>query len=183
MKVSKLLLMCLCCVLAVPAVWGQAADSAAKGILGYLDPSTGTFRLAAPAIDENGDPTPATVFTGTVNLTITVTLKTTGLTSISCTANTNTEDALTTTTPRAIAESDTVLATGTGTTRTCKLSIPYSWSLTTQASDTMSTSYTVNGAATTTGTPPLRSSTLSPVDSRKVPASGAITTLTANVTL
>jgi hypothetical protein len=82
-----------------------------------------------------------------------------------------------------LAEANSVLATGTGSTRTCKLSIPYSWGLTTQSSDNMTTTYTVVGTTGTTTGVPLRSSTLSPLDTRKVPANGTITALTANVTL
>jgi hypothetical protein len=75
-----------------------------------------------------------------------------------------------------------VAATGTGTTRTCKLSIPYAWSLTTPSTDSMHTSYSVLGSTGTTGLPQ-RSASRSPLDTRKVPANGAITALTAAVTL
>ena len=182
MRLLKRLLICICCVMTVPAVWGQAANSQAHhGILGYLDPQTGAFRLIPPANDSEEFPASTTTFTGTINLTITVTLKTSGLTNIVCSAETTVEDALTTS-PRSFIEQDTVAATGTGT-KTCKLSIPYSWALATQSSDSMSTSYTVTGSGSTAGAPPIRSSSLSPVDTRKVPANGATTTLTASVTL
>jgi hypothetical protein len=180
MRISKVLLICMCCLLAVPAVWGQAANSQANhGILGYLDPQTGAFRML-PAVDNSVEPPALTTFTGTINLTITVAVKTTGITNVICTMSVSVDDALTSGSPRIFGESDTVAATGTGTTRTCKLSIPYSWALSTQASDSMTTDYTVTGAASTTGTtPPIRSTSLSPYDTRKVPANGAITTLTA----
>ena len=183
MRISKLLLVCMCCLLTVSAVWGQAANSQAhRGILGYLDPQTGAFRvLEAPA---DAELLPAlTTFTGTIKLTITVTLKTTALTTISCSATTSVFDNQGTLTPRVFGEIDTVGATGTGSTRTCALSIPYSWALATQSSDTMSTGYSVTGSATSTGGPPIRSSSLDNFDSRKVPLSGVITTLTAAVTL
>jgi len=182
MKISKLLLICMCCLIAVPAVLGQNANSQAKpGILGYLDPQTGAFRLL-PLVDDAAEPAALTTFTGTINLTITVTVKTTGITNVACTMNTSVEDAISTS-PRSFGEQDTVAATGSGSTRTCKLSIPYSWGLATQSTDTMSTSYTVSGAGSTATTPPLRLSSLDPVDTRKVPANGAITTLTAAVTI
>ena len=184
MKVSKPLLICMCCLIAAPAVWGQAANPQANhGILGYLDPQTGAFRLL-PAVDNSVEPPPITTFTGTISLTITVTLKTTGLTNIVCTATAAVEDAITSGSPRTFLESDTVAATGTGSTRTCKLSIPYSWGLATQSSDTINTDYTVSGSASSTAaTPPLRSTGLSPFDSRKVPANGATTALTASATI
>jgi hypothetical protein len=131
--------------------------------------------------EESPDAPAATTFTGTVTLTITITLKTTGLTNITCSEDISVLDAITTG-ARIFGETNTVAATGTGTTRTCKLSIPYSWGLTTQSSDNMTTTYAVFGTTGTTGVPQ-RTSTLSPVDTRKVPANGATTALTAAVTL
>jgi hypothetical protein len=183
MRISKVLLICMCCLIAVPTLWGQAANSQANHeILGFLDPQTGAFRLL-PAVDNSVEPPAITTFTGTVTLTITITLSTTGLTNVGCTMNVSTTDGLTTGSPRSFIETDTVLATGTGGTRTCKLSIPYSWGLATQSSDSMTTGYTVTGAASTTGAPPARSTSLSPDDSRKVPSSGTTTALTANATI
>jgi len=97
--------------------------------------------------EESLDAPAAATFTGTITLTISVTLKTTGLTNITCSADVSVTDAATTS-PRFISESNTVAATGTGTTRTCKLSIPYSWALTTQGSDIMSTEPTIRPIST-----------------------------------
>jgi hypothetical protein len=181
MRITKLLLLCFSCVLVAPAVWGQTANVPAKpGILGYLDPHTGAFRPIPTAAEDDSELPAAVTFTGTVTLKITITLKTTGLTNISCTESVSVLDNITN--PRSFEELDTVAATGTGSTWTCSLSMPYSWSLLTQASDTMNTSYSVSGLTGTTGLPS-RSSSLSPVDSRKVPANGATTALTAAVTL
>ena len=146
MRIKKLLLICMCCFIAAPAVWGQAANRPAKpGILGYLDPHTGAFRPVPPPAEEDADlaATAATTFTGTITVTLTITLKTTGLTTITCSADVSAEDAQTTISPVLFDESNAVAATGTGTTRTCKLTIPYAWSLTTPSSDSMTTSYTV----------------------------------------
>jgi hypothetical protein len=184
MRITKLLLICMCCVMVSPTVWAQTVNSQAKpGILGYLDPHTGAFRPVPAAAEEALDAAAAaaTTFTGTINVTLTITLKTTTLTNINCSLEVSVFDAITTS-GRFFGESNTVAATGTGTTRTCKLSIPYAWSLTSQASDNVSTSYTVFGTTGTTGVPQ-RSSSLSPLDTRKVPANGAITALTAAVTL
>jgi hypothetical protein len=179
MRITKLLLICMCCVMVAPAVWAQTANSQARpGILGYLDPHTGAFRPVPAVAEESIDAPAAATFTGTITLTITVTLKTAGLTSIVCSAEVSVSDGIATASPRFIGESNTVAATGTGTTRTCKLSVPYSWALATQSSDSMSTSYSVIGTTGTTGVPQ-RTSTLSPWDTRKVPANGAITALTA----
>ena len=181
MRITKLCLICMCCVMVATAVWGQTATAPAKpGILGYLDPHTGTFRPVPSAAEEDPDAAPPTTVGGTVNLTITITLKTTGLTNITCSEGVSVVDG--TTSPRVLDESNTVAATGAGNTRTCKLSIPYSWSLTTQSTDTMNTSYSVFGLTGTSGLPQ-RTSTLTPADVRKVPANGTTTTLTASATL
>ena len=84
---------------------------------------------------------------------------------------------------RSLSEIDFVAATGTGTTRTCTLSVPYSWGLATQSSDTMNTDYEVGNNVLLTTKPPTRTSLLIPVDKRKVPANGTITTLTASATI
>ena len=176
---KKLLLICMCCVMVAPAVWGQTGNGSAKpGILGYLDPHTGAFR-PVPS-EESPDANALATFTGTITVTLTITLKTTALTNITCSEEVTVLDAAATT-PRFFAESDSVTATGTGATRTCKLSIPYAWALATQSSDNMSTSYSVFGI-TSTGLPQ-RTSSLSPLDTRKVPANGTTTALTAAVTL
>ena len=178
MRITKLLLICMCCVMVAPAVWGQTANGPAKpGILGFLDPHTGAFRPVPSAVAEG--PEALTVFTGSVDVTITVTLKTTAITNVTCSEEVSVIDG--TSSPRFYAESNSVAGTGTGTTRTCKLSIPYSWGLATQPSDMMSTGYSVIG---TKGTGlPTRTSTLSPLDTRSVPANGTTTTLTAAATL
>lgn len=180
MRITKLLLICMCCVMVAPTVWAQTANSQAKaGILGYLDPHTGAFRPVPAGAEESPEAPAATTFTGTVNVTLTITVKTTSLTNFTCSANLSVVDG--TTSPVVFDESNTVAATGTGTTRTCSLSIPYAWSLTTQSTDNMTTSYSVIGSVGTTGLPQ-RASTRTPLDTRKVPANGATTALTASVT-
>jgi hypothetical protein len=184
MKVTKLLLLCLCCIMGASAVWGQTENSPSKaGILGYLDPKTGAFRPIPQASDDAIEPAALTVTGGTITVTLTITVKSVGLTTFSCSAETNVPDnSASLTAFRNYLETATVAATGTGATRTCKVTIPYSWSLTTPASDSMTTGYTVFA----TGTAPSltqRTSTLSNLDTRKVPANGATTALTAAVTI
>ena len=181
MRTRNLLLICMCCVIAASPGWGQAAKSPAKpGILGYLDPHTGAFRpLPAPAEDDAELPA-ATTFTGTVTVTITITVKSASVNTFTCTAGVSVLDG--TTSPTIYDEANVVAATGTGSTRTCKLTIPYSWSLTTQSTDSMTTDYSVIATTGTTGLPQ-RTATRSPLDTRKVPANGATTALTAAVTI
>src|ERR1700680_1915330 len=177
MRITKLLLICLCCLIVVPAVWGQAANNTTQhGILGYLDPRTGAFRPVPPAAEEGPDSAALPTFGGTINVTLTITVKSVGITKIVCTAGVSVIDAIQTS-PRIYEES----ATATGTTKTCKLTIPYSWALATQSSDSMSTTYDVLGSGASV--PPQRTSLLSPLDTRKVPANGTTTNLTAAVTI
>ena len=182
MRITKLLLICLCCLIAVSAVWGQAANSQAKpGILGYLDPQTGAFRPVPQAVAPEGEEPMLTTYTGTINVTITITVKSTGLTNFTCMAGTTVADNVLSGAPTSYSEGDTVAATGSGNTRTCALKIPYSWALATQSSDTMSTNYTVEGMAST-GLP-IRNASRFPLDTRHVPSNGTVTNLTAAVTL
>jgi len=183
MKISKLWLICISCFLIVLAANGQSGSSqTGSGIPGYLNPRTRSFRPLPQAADNAVEPPALTTFTGTVKLTITITVKSTGITNLKCAAIVDAEDNLLLGS-RSFSELDFVAATGTGTTRTCTLSVPYSWGLATQSSDTMMTSYEVGNNLLLTATPPARTSLLVPLDSRKVPANGTITTLTANVTI
>jgi len=179
MGLTRVLLISACLFAASLPAWGQAANSSSTssqpGILGYLDARTGAFRpVPAPALDDDAEAAAATTVGGTVTVTFTITVKTTGLTVFICSAEVSTLDAGT-----MYDESASVPATGSGATRTCKVSIPYSWSLTAAASDTMSTVYTVIGSGATGAQ---RSSLRNPLDKRKVPANGATTALTAAVT-
>jgi hypothetical protein len=183
MRIAKVLLICLGCLIAVPAVWGQAANSQAKsGILGFLDPQTGAFRPAPQAVAAEGEEPALTTYTGTIDVTLTITVKSSGLTNFTCTATTFVMDNLTGGSPVTYTETNTVAATGSGSTRTCTLAIPYSWALATASSDAMSTSYTVQGTTGASGLPQ-RMASRDPLDSRRVPSSGATTHLSATVIL
>jgi hypothetical protein len=178
MRSTKWLLICLCCLLVVPAVWGQETKISAKpGILGYLDPQTGAFRPVPTATEVEAEAPAAAVIGGTITITLTITVKSVGITSVTCDAGTTVIDSPSTG-GGFWSESDSAPATGT-TTRTCKLTIPYSWSLLTASTDSMTTTYTVLG----TGGSNTRTASRSPLDVRKVPANGTITALTANVTI
>lgn len=192
MRTTKLMFIVVCCLVITPIAWGQAATSssastqtattpAKPGILGYLDPHTGAFRPVPQAVESSiTEDAAVSPTTGTITLTLTITLKTTGLTTITCSAEVSIFDG--TTSPRSFLESESVAATGTVTTRTCKITIPYSWSLATASSDMMSTSYTVTGSTGTMGLPQ-RTSAVSPFSTIKVPANGTPTSMSANVTL
>lgn len=177
---KKLMLICICCLCLGSALWAQSNSAATRGVLGYLDPSTGAFRPVPPQAHEDAEQATAT-FTGTIKLTLTLTLKTTTLTNVTCSMQVSVIDSETSS-PTFYNELGAVAATGSGATRTCNLSIPYSWVLATQSTDTMTISY---GATGNTGTTPIidRSTNRDPLSTQKVPANGATTTLTAAATL
>jgi hypothetical protein len=181
MKITHVLLLCLCCVMVVPAVCAQTAKSSSRtGILGYLDPATGAFRPVPAVADDGTPPATVTTFGGTITVTFTITVKSTNLTSFTCSVNASVIDDPGAS-ERIYDESSTATATGSGATRTCKASIPYSWALATQSTDSMSITYIVFGSATSPVAQ--RTSGLSPLDTTKVPANGATTALTADVTM
>jgi hypothetical protein len=182
MRITKLFLISVCCVVVTPVVWGQAATAPTRpGILGYLDPHTGAFRPVPSAVEDGAEPAALTTFGGTVTVTLTITVKSTGITTVICSAEVSVADGITTGVVRLLGESNAVAATGTGSARKCVLTMPYSWALASQSSDSMSTTYIVSGSAASNGLPQ-RSSTVAPLDTRKVPINGTITALTANVT-
>jgi hypothetical protein len=80
-------------------------------------------------------------------------------------------------------EYKTIAATGTGTTRTYSLKIPYAWSLSSQTNDFMYSGYSVVATAGTASALPQRTASVDVFDGRNVPPNGAITNLTAAVTL
>lgn len=179
MRSTKLLLLCLCWLIAaVSAALGQAANGQAKpGILGYLDPQTGAFRPFTPVVQDDAELAAALPPTGgTVTVAITISVKTTSLTNFTCIVTASIPDGA-----GLFQETNTVAATGTSSTKTCKLSIPYYWSLLTPSTDVMTTSYSVLGSTGTNGLPQ-RTSLHESFDTRKVPANGATTALTAAVT-
>jgi hypothetical protein len=170
----------MCCALTAPIAWSQATNNTASpGILGYVDPQTGAFRPVHQTVQSNIEASAVPIFTGTIELTITITVKTAGLTYISCTVTTSVFDSLTGTHN----ESSTVLATGTGTTRTCKPKIPYAWSLLEGTSDFMNTNFSVFAGAGQTGLPQRTAGDNFFDENRNVPPNGTITSLTTAVTL
>lgn len=188
MRISKLLFTCMCWLLGVAAVWGQAANSQSAngqgkpGILGHYDPQTRIFRPLPQARDSAVEPLVLTTFTGTINVTFTITLKSSSISNPACIVFMDVQDAATTSSLRRLTEIGIVASTGSGSTRTCTVSIPYSWGLATQSSDMMQTSYEITALPLGAAKPPDRTSILIRLDNRKVPANGTITTLTASVT-
>jgi hypothetical protein len=113
---------------------------------------------------------------GTFVITLTITVKSLNLKAIQCEADVSVSDAHT------YFETASVAATGAGTTRTCKITIPYSWQLVTPTTDSVSIGYSIAA----TGTNPLTRGSTSSIfilPPLKVPANGVTTNEAAAATI
>ena len=175
MNSTKTILVGLCLLGLSIAGWSQNVNRpAVPGIPGYLDPRTGTFK-PMPLAPASEDETPVTPTTGKIVLTLTVTLVSTFPTNevYSCGLAANTFDIATSLT---FLDEFNVAATKSGSTLTCKITLPYSWALTSVSTDTMSIAYSVNAAAPSSGLP-LRLADHG-IASIKIPPNGTTTTYT-----
>jgi hypothetical protein len=177
---STLLLACVGCLAISQSLWGQST-SAAGGIRGYLNPRTGAFHPTPLVADTDADAQPAaTVFGGkfVVNFTITVASAIPTTDPISCAVSLAFEDNLAAG-GHIIEEEVVVTGTRSGSTVTCKATLPYSWTLVTPTTDMVPLSYTISSAGATS---PFRLSSQS-IATIKVPANGATTTETVTATI
>lgn len=169
-------------IFAIPAISENLNQQ--HSLFGFLDPQTGVFhpsRRAAP-------PASASPTTGTVDVTIQITIVSTLATGskIDCLSTLFAEQIFTAGGDAYFDENETVTATVSGTTATCKVSIPYAWLL--SSASTVETSftgtYTVEASAPAKSTGIIeRSSTGTFVSSTTIPASGTTSTYTVSVTL
>jgi hypothetical protein len=171
--------------------YGQIAPhQPSHRILGYYDPATGGFEPLRPAQD--AEPAAVTATTGTLVYKLTLTVKSTipknGV--VGCSGEATVSDSS--------GNSYTEHGSGvgvlvSGTTYTCTITLPYSWLLSSAASDKISRSYTANinygfqlaatNGADTAVTPISARETDQSIPSIAVPASGATTTEDISVTL
>jgi hypothetical protein len=174
-------LLLVACVLPMHA---QQTTRRTPGIPGYLD-ARGGFHVLPPMIDDtnNADIDAVTTFNGTfvVNFTITLTSSIPTADKISCLATATVFDTASTNT---IEETAAVAATRTGTTATCKVTIPYSWQLASGTTDQVQLTYEISapGILTTTNGLPLRTS-LGGLGHIAVPKNGTTTTETVVATI
>jgi hypothetical protein len=179
--VTTALATCLLFAFTAPAL-AQHTMRQTPGIPGYLD-GRGGFHAYPPAIDENAEIDAITTFAGTivVNFTITVSSAIPTTDKISCFVSAAVFDTMTT---NAIEETAGVAATRTGTSATCKVSIPYSWSLGSASTDSVQLSYEISapGLLTASNGLPLRTSTQS-IGHIAVPKTGTTTTETVTATI
>jgi len=152
MTTAKRLLICLGCILAGSAIWAQPAE-------------------------ENPDAT-STATTGTVAITLTVTVQTAGVKAVDCAGVVSILDTATRT---VFSVSTTVAATGTGATRTCTISVPYSFVLASPSTDSLGIGYTISAP---TGASPLgRNLEASPLKTIPLPKSGTTTPVVTAATI
>jgi hypothetical protein len=156
------------------------ADANAQGVLGILNPKTGAF---AKITKQPSDfvPEAVTTYTGTLVFNISINVKT-GVpsdASIVCSANVGVYGD---TASVSISETKSVKATRTGSTATCSVSIPYAWPLGTPDTDYLTRLVSVDTQGTSNSSLVHRSHTrgLPAID---IPANGATTTTSLNVTL
>ena len=179
MNLTKLAVISAAALAFTCSAWAQEKHSSttSHGIMGYLDPKTGAFK---PLAQSGGNPdTTFTTFTGEFVFKFTVTIKSSIPTStpIDCEAQADVFD------ESGVSHDETaeVVASRSGSTATCTVTIPYSWALSTASSDGVSLSYNVDAAGGTTGEIDRESD--NSLVSIKVPANGATTTETVAVTI
>ena len=160
-------------------LWGQNA-AAAHGIHGYLDPQTGVFHTLPIPEAASAEPPAVATFAGkfVFNFTITVDATISSTAKIVCTATATVEDNLTGGSPNFIIETASALATRSGTTATCTVNIPYSWSLATGTTDNITLGYNLEAPveASATTSLPSRGSSMSNFKTMKVPTTGTTST-------
>jgi len=160
-----------------------------KKVLGYQDTQTGEFHPLSHVVPEATAPT-----TGTIELAITITLKTavpTGGTVLCSTDITASSEDEATATDVAYSEHAYAVATVSGSTATCTVNTPYSWTVPAPGTgiiDELEGSYTVEIVPASTSVFSVaelegRSSASEFVSTTKFPATGAITKYTVAVTL
>jgi hypothetical protein len=194
MRMSKLILVCVCLAGVTQLVWSQngslnaAPVGRAHGIPGYLDPRTGTFSTKVQAdaqSSENPELTPAvaTEVFGVWYIQLTISLYTTPASGdiVVCGANLDVGD----TYPAfGYEEEGATQATVSGSTATCTVTIPYLWYLATPKTDMVTVTYDVSlyhaytvGTATQAN---ISRTTSHTIGSYAVPGDGVHTTTAAS---
>ena len=188
LKICQIILVCAFLAGVSQVLWGQAAGLktnavGAPGILGHLDPLTGAFTpLQQTAEVDLATLTATAPTTGKFVFSFTITIASTNLGSdpIACEANATVFDS----SGRTSTETASVAATKSGTTATCTVTIPYSWTLSTPTTDMVSLGFMISTAntAAASGGQPTRTTTQT-LGSVKVPANGLTTTETLKATI
>jgi hypothetical protein len=156
------------------SAWSQHNASSERGIPGYLDPKTGTFKLLPRASAESEQP--AAVIAPTTgklvyNFTINVASLLPSSAVINCSGSATIIDVSAGLV--SIEEEASTVATRSGSKATCTVTIPYSWPLANASADTVQLGFTITAGLTTLGATRVSTQTIATI---KVPASGSTTT-------
>lgn len=164
----------------------SAQTAAGKKIFGYQD-SSGTFHAMGRAVP---DATTTAATAGTIQVTLNITVKSTfpagTVRSIGCAVDVDVMAMSTTAAITNYMEAAYVNATGSGTTYSCTMKIPYSWILPSSAMQkSLVGSYTVhvNNTALSAGPAVLRLSQGDFLSTSTIPANGSTSTYTVAVTI
>ncbi|HEX6899766.1 MAG TPA: hypothetical protein VF789_08635 [Thermoanaerobaculia bacterium] len=183
---SRIIVAVVVFALSSQLAWGQEASPASiNGVLGYFDYSTGAFRPVGQ-MGEFDSEAAESINTGTIIVNITITIKSAipAASPISCGVSATMADIdISAGSVNVISETATVVATRTGNTAKCTVTIPYSWTVMNSASAKVSLTYNlIGGKATATTGLQVRSS-IGPIANIPVPANGSTTTKTVNAVL
>jgi hypothetical protein len=159
----------------------QVTARSAGGIPGYLDPRTGDFHVRPAPAGGLQLLFPATATTGTFVYDFTITISSTDIPTadtIVCVAGASITD---TSSSRNLLDEKLVKATRTGSTATCTVTVPYSWTLSSASSDMVHQSVFLE-VPLGTGTLPQRLAghNLAKIG---VPANGTTTTNKVSITI
>jgi hypothetical protein len=169
----------VCLVALAVCAWGQNPTISQSRVPVQIDPTTGQFRLLQPDVEVLPLATPITgKFVVNFKITVASTLPATDV--ISCGVSSTLLDVGST---FEIFETATVAATRSGSTATCTVTLPYSWTLLTSTTDMVLLSYEILAPATTVGSPLPNRSSNHGFANIHVPASGATTTFNLTPTI
>jgi hypothetical protein len=188
MKKSSVIFVSVCLVGLTQSLWSQNSSSVfgrhnqSHGVAGYLDPTTGVFTSRAHALQSSEAQEPVTVTAVPFEIAVngawhlSTIPKSTDI--VECEATATVGD-----TNGDYFESGASLATISGSTATCNVLLPVEWTLANPTTDMFSVGYTISiirafTVGSTTTAVAIRSVDVSVFGPQKVPASGAIVTLT-----
>jgi hypothetical protein len=185
MKTLKFFFASMCVLAIVASSVAQVQTRKSPGVLGYLDPRTGSFHTLPVPDSDAAEVQPPTTFGGSFVVSFTISVKSAiaSTAKIACSVSAITIDNIASGAPNIIEEEAAVLATRSGTSATCTVTIPYSWNLATATSDKVTLTYVLSAPAEATATTafPQRLSTQT-IATIAVPANGKTTDETVTAT-
>src|SRR5208282_2793357 len=152
MKLSKVVFVLAFATMLGGTAWSQSANPGSRPeILGYLNPGNNSFRPMY--MQPIGNPAVVSVATGKIvtNFTITVASVLPSTVPITCSVSAGVSDISSTfVLSNEISEQASVIATRTGATAKCSITIPYSWNLSNRNTDKVNLSYTITAFSNST---------------------------------